>query len=335
MTSAREARSRASSSTRWRGTSRPCTGTPCSSPTVCAAASGRYCPTRPACPRRATSCRSGHGQPGDDLEVTHQGDLLYIDQSVDAIRRIRYTPPNNAPAAVATANLTSGNAPLAVTFSGLGSTDAEGDALTYAWDLDGDDLLDDSTAAQPTFTYSTPGTRTVTLKVTDPEGAFSTTTVASRSMRPPRRWRRPTHLRQRAACGHLQRVGSTDTDGGALTYAWDLDADTVFDDSAAVQPIFDYTTPGTYTVTLEVTDADGASSTATVADQGERDAHRGRHGECRVRDAPLAVRSAGWGPPTPTGTPWRMPGTSTGTTSSTTPRRRNRRSPTRPLAPTP
>ena len=68
-------------------------------------------------------------------------------------------------------------APLAVTFSGLGSTDADGDALTYAWDLDGDNLLDDSTAAQPTFNYTTPGTYTVTLKVTDTSGAFGTNTI--------------------------------------------------------------------------------------------------------------------------------------------------------------
>jgi glucose/arabinose dehydrogenase len=120
---------------------------------------------------------AGMAMRATDLEVTPQGDLLYIDQSADTIRRIRYTVVNQAPVAVASASVTSGKAPLAVTFSGLGSTDANGDALTYAWDLDGDNLLDDSTAAQPAFTYTTPGTYTVTLKVTDPSGAFSTTDV--------------------------------------------------------------------------------------------------------------------------------------------------------------
>ena len=85
--------------------------------------------------------------------------------------------PTRRPTAVATANVTSGDAPLPVTFSGLGSTDPEGDTLTYAWDLDGDNLLDDSTVAQPTFNYTTPGNYTVTLKVTDGAGAFSTATV--------------------------------------------------------------------------------------------------------------------------------------------------------------
>jgi PKD repeat protein len=113
-----------------------------------------------------------------DLEVTPAGDLLYIDQRVDTVQRIRYTVANQAPAAVATASTTSGGAPLAVTFSGLGSTDPDtGDTRTYAWDLDGDNLLDDSTAAQPTFTYNTPGNYTVTLRVTDGGGLSSTATV--------------------------------------------------------------------------------------------------------------------------------------------------------------
>ena len=65
-----------------------------------------------------------------------------------------------------------------MTFSGLGSTDPDaGDALTYAWDLDGDNLLDDSTLAQPTFTYETPGTYTVTLQVTDTRAATALATV--------------------------------------------------------------------------------------------------------------------------------------------------------------
>jgi PKD repeat protein len=68
--------------------------------------------------------------------------------------------------------------PLAVSFSGLGSTDPDaGDVLTYKWDLDGDNLLDDSTLAQPTFTYETPGTYTVTLQVTDTRGATALATV--------------------------------------------------------------------------------------------------------------------------------------------------------------
>jgi glucose/arabinose dehydrogenase/PKD repeat protein len=113
-----------------------------------------------------------------DLEITPQGDLLYVDQRNDTVEQISYLVANQAPTAVATATPVSGVTPLAVTLSGLGSTDPDaGDVLTYAWDLDGDNLLDDSTLAQPTFTYENPGSYTVTLQVTDTRGATALATV--------------------------------------------------------------------------------------------------------------------------------------------------------------
>ncbi|HEV2781461.1 MAG TPA: PQQ-dependent sugar dehydrogenase [Actinophytocola sp.] len=57
---------------------------------------------------------------------------------------------------------------------------------------------------------------------------------------------------------------STDPDADPLTYAWDLDADGAFDDSASAQPGFTYTQAGVVNAALRVTDPDGASDTATV-----------------------------------------------------------------------
>jgi glucose/arabinose dehydrogenase/PKD repeat protein len=137
---------------------------------------GTDCPDA-ACANRAT-----------DLEVTPQGDLLYIDQRTDVVQRIRYNVANKLPIAAATATPTSGVMPLTVKFSALGSTDPDpGDVLTYAWDLDGDNLLDDSTVAEPSFTYENPGTYTVTLQVKDTRGdtalATVTVTVADSGLR--------------------------------------------------------------------------------------------------------------------------------------------------------
>jgi PKD repeat protein len=101
------------------------------------------------------------------------GDLLYANFEGGQIRRLRYLGTNNPPNAVATANPTSGPAPLTVQFNGSGSSDPDGDAISYAWDLDGDGAYDDSTAANPSFTYTTAGTYMVKLQVTDARGASS------------------------------------------------------------------------------------------------------------------------------------------------------------------
>jgi glucose/arabinose dehydrogenase len=59
--------------------------------------------------------------------------------------------------------------------------------------------------------------------------------------------------------------GSSDADPGTtLTYAWDLDGDGQFDDSAAVNPVRTYSTAGQITVRLLVTDNPGASSIDSV-----------------------------------------------------------------------
>jgi PKD repeat protein len=123
-----------------------------------------------------------------DIEVLPSGDLLYVDQEHNAVQRIAYTaappPVNRAPTAVVTSSVTSGVAPLTVAFDGRGSTDPDGHALTYAWDLDGDGQLDDSTAAQPSHTYAA-GSYTVTLQVSDGHGGSDTETVAITATAPP------------------------------------------------------------------------------------------------------------------------------------------------------
>jgi PKD repeat protein len=54
------------------------------------------------------------------------GDLLYANFEGGQIRRIQYLGGNNPPTAVATANPTSGPAPLTVQFNGSGSSDPDG-----------------------------------------------------------------------------------------------------------------------------------------------------------------------------------------------------------------
>jgi glucose/arabinose dehydrogenase/PKD repeat protein len=82
---------------------------------------------------------------------------------------------NTAPTARMTATPTSGAPPLTVNFDGSGSTDPNGDPLTYAWDLDGDGAFDDSTAVRPSWTYATSGLYRAALRVNDGKGGTDTT----------------------------------------------------------------------------------------------------------------------------------------------------------------
>jgi glucose/arabinose dehydrogenase len=112
-----------------------------------------------------------------DLKIGPGGDLFYVDMEGGSVHRIVYTAANQAPTARAIASPTSGTAPLTVAFDGRGSTDPEGRPLTYSWDLDGNGTFGDATGATATYTYTTSGSYTARLRVTDDQGATGTTSV--------------------------------------------------------------------------------------------------------------------------------------------------------------
>ena len=111
------------------------------------------------------------------------GDVFYVAMNSGELRRVSYPVGNRAPTAVATATPSSGPSPLTVQLDGTGSTDPDGDALTYAWDLDGDGSYDDSTAPRPVATYT--ASVTVGLQARDAAGATGTTTVQVSVDQPP------------------------------------------------------------------------------------------------------------------------------------------------------
>ncbi len=117
----------------------------------------------------------GAAQPVD-LQTGPGGDLFYVDLG-GTVRRISYFNQNQPPIAVATANPTNGAAPLTVAFDGTASSDPDGNALTYAWDLDADGAFDDASTATASYTYSQPGSYTATLRVSDPSTASDTASV--------------------------------------------------------------------------------------------------------------------------------------------------------------
>ncbi|WP_214040944.1 PQQ-binding-like beta-propeller repeat protein [Methanoculleus sp.] len=80
---------------------------------------------------------------------------------------VPYTPPP-APTADFTANVTSGDAPLAVQFTDTST----GTVTSWAWDFENDGVVD-STEQNPSFTYTTAGTYTVNLTVANAGGSNS------------------------------------------------------------------------------------------------------------------------------------------------------------------
>ena len=181
----------------------------------------------------------------------------------DDVQVVQGTPPpvNHAPTAVASANPTSGPAPLAVAFSGTGSTDPDGDALTYAWSF-GDGAQ--GTGATVSHTYSARGNYSATLTVNDGRGGSHSASVAiSVANRPPTAVAsaNPTSGPAPLAVA-FSGTGSSDPDGDALTYAWSF-GDGTQGTGATVSHT--YSTGGNYTATLSVDDGHGGSNSTSVA----------------------------------------------------------------------
>jgi PKD repeat protein len=113
--------------------------------------------------------------PDGALYVLDYGTGYFNGDANSALYRYDYVGGGNrAPTAVAAASRLSGSAPLAVTFSSAGSSDPDGDPITYSWAF-GDQTT--STAANPTKTYTANGTYTATLTVRDNRGGSGTANV--------------------------------------------------------------------------------------------------------------------------------------------------------------
>jgi PKD repeat protein len=176
---------------------------------------------------------------------------------------------NRAPVASATATPASGPAPLVVSFDASGSTDADGDPLSFAWDLDGDGTFDDSTVAEPRQTFTGVGDHTVKVRVSDTRGGSDVKSLVV-TVQPPSNRMPAARVSATPRSGPVplkvtfDGSGSTDPDGDTLSYAWDLDDDGAFDDSTAPAPEQTFTALGDHTVELLVSDGRGGSHAASV-----------------------------------------------------------------------
>jgi glucose/arabinose dehydrogenase/PKD repeat protein len=95
------------------------------------------------------------------------------------VRRITADSGNRAPTAAFTRTPAFGDAPLAVTFDGSGSSDPDaGDTLTYVWTFGDGSATAETTTATTSHTYTANGAYTASLRVRDRQGALSAAVTA-------------------------------------------------------------------------------------------------------------------------------------------------------------
>jgi K319-like protein/PKD domain-containing protein len=172
---------------------------------------------------------------------------------------------NEPPVADAGADHTLEWAPdLHTTLDGSGSSDPDGQALTYEWKDSEDNVVGSSAVAS--VPMSGLGSSTYTLTVTDPYGQTDSDDVTVTAINLPPvadagADQRVEWTRENAGATTLNASGSTDPNGDALTYTWsDADGDVIPDGMA---PSVDLAL-GTHTITLTVTDPAGESDTDEV-----------------------------------------------------------------------
>jgi serine protease len=157
-----------------------------------------------------------------------------------------------------------GNEGSAITFDASASYDPENAALTYEWDWESDGTYDVSTSsATIEHVWNDDYSGTVTFRVTDDKGKIDTDTasVIVNNVAPTAEAGGPYN----GIVGEPITLTGSATDPGVdtFTYAWDLNNDGTYETSGQTATNT-WSTAGTYTVGLQVTDDDGGVGTDTA-----------------------------------------------------------------------
>lgn len=170
---------------------------------------------------------------------------------------------NHPPTVNITTNTSNGTAPLTVNFTG-NCTDTDGSCTSYTWNFgDGTPTINQ---ANPSHTFSNAGTYNITLTVADDDGAtaqaaYTITATTAVNQAPvatvsasPANGTTPLTVAFTGNC--------TDADGICVSFSWNFGDGSPLDNQT--NPSHTYTSAGTHTATLTVTDDGGATSLSQI-----------------------------------------------------------------------
>jgi PKD repeat protein len=163
--------------------------------------------------------------------------------------------PGTPPTADFAANPVTGVAPLTVAFTDQSS----GNPTSWRWDF-GDGAT--STIQNPTHTYAAPGTYTVSLTATNVAGSNTATRTDLVTSTPPSPPTADFSASPTSGGAPLDVTFSDQSSGDPTGWSWDFGDGA---SSTAQNPLHTYSSPGSYTVSLTVTNP-GGSDTATKPD---------------------------------------------------------------------
>jgi len=202
---------------------------------------------------------------GVRLTVTdNSGNSVYKTKNLDGSDRDEggsdpEPEPNNPPSA----DFTFTASDLTVQFTDA-STDSDGSVVSYSWAFgDGNS----STSENPSHTYSSEGTYSVTLTVTDDAGDSDSVTKSVQVTAPVEEPNNPPTADFTFSATDLSvdfASTSSDIDGNIASYSWNFGDGS---SSVSANPSHTYGSEGTYSVSLTVTDNDGDSDTVTKSVQ--------------------------------------------------------------------
>ncbi|MET0558381.1 MAG: PKD domain-containing protein [Solirubrobacterales bacterium] len=156
-----------------------------------------------------------------------------------------------------------------VSFDASSSSDPEGPIAHYEWDLDGNGSYETDTGSTATTSrsYSQKGTVPVGLRVTDSDGARTTTVVnvTAQNRAPSASFTVSPNPVSTLAQVSLDGSGSSDSDGKVVKYEWDLDGNGSYetDTGSTATVSTSFPSAANRELGLRVTDDDGATGTTT------------------------------------------------------------------------